>query len=280
MDYIEQAASYLSYAPYYIPLYYASQSVRSALFTNSAEHNIDDPELQDFLKNNRIRTDLKIRENFNQYVCFANGSNLPFGEAEVNMAKFFKEADPDAYNFILKHELSHIKHNDNILFGMAGAVASCAAAILLTLSLSPLFATIATSAIGFTGLSILSNSAENRADQFAISNSSDEELKGGIRFFKGMQEFHKDMRTESALAKIYINSSGDNNMDLFHPRFSQRIEQIRNELKKRNIQYSDSEAEQDPRIEKLHKLIQFNFKTCFKKTDLLELIELKNKMEA
>ncbi|MFA6118709.1 MAG: M48 family metalloprotease [Parachlamydiales bacterium] len=159
----------------------------------------------------------------------------------------FFSLDPNLLNFNLKHEASHIYHNDNLLTSGAAFLASTVAAFAVpylkscVVSRSPWWAatptSIAMAAIpsyaGFLTRKAFIKHTEYRADNFALTNSTPEELLAGKRMFSTFVELNKE------LSKKYpqlFNSEG-NFISLVndHPPYTERLKMIQDELEKRHI---------------------------------------------
>lgn len=96
---------------------------------------------------------------------------------------------------------------------------------------------------------------EKRADNFAITNSSNEELQGGVRFFRAVLEENRNNRT-TLWKRLTITPSGENLLDIIHPFFATRIQKISNKLARRNVTYIHKSPEESSRIQAL--VVAFN----------------------
>jgi hypothetical protein len=165
------------WSPYGIPVTHAIEALLTALYHPKSNVSLAGSKL--FVMPKEVRTDVKVREEYNRGFCVAKGANLSLG-AEVVMMPHLEDIDPAAHNFILRHELAHIKNNDLIFRPLVGAITSLAAAIILSGKFSTFFSTMGSIMIGKLSYSLFSRYNEKQADQFAIANSSNEELKGGV----------------------------------------------------------------------------------------------------
>lgn len=163
------------------------------------------------------------------------------GDAALMVAPGLYEADKDACSWIIKHEISHIKHNDLFTMQCIPCVCQLAASIfgMCSLSLWPALGVAFT--VGIVSQALFSQWREAKADDFAIENSSDEELKGGRRFFMAMQETNIEERN-TFWKRIKISANGDMRSDILHPSITNRIQKIERALRTRNIDI-DIEAE-------------------------------------
>jgi hypothetical protein len=198
--------------------------------------------MQPFLDKAKIRKDLIFVENLNLGFCSALGTNMfRNGDAAVIVAPGFYEADKDACSWLMKHEISHIKHNDPFTMLCVPCVCELAASIFGMCSLSFLPALGVVFTVGNVSEALFSQWREAKADDFAIENSSDEELKGARRIFMALQEASIEERN-TFWKRIAISASGDTRLDILHPSFTSRIQKIERALRIRNI-VIDIEAE-------------------------------------
>lgn len=185
-----------------------------------------DTHLQPLMDSQNIRKDLKLI--FNARMTRASGINFGSGESFIYLDKgfspggaFSQENDRHAYYFGLKHEIGHIKANDWLTMPLIQTIFSIAVvSILSTLACPPL--AIAGMFVGIVALPILvQRYREAKADDFAIANSTIEELQGGIRFFT-----HLQMKKAAAGWCRFLP-------DMIHPSLSSRIKKLEQEIQKR-----------------------------------------------
>ena len=213
-------------------------------------------ELQPFLDDIKIRTDLlfvKVCDINNSEFCSALGTNIfTKCNAMVLIAPDnFHEIDKDACNYILKHEISHIKHNDNFTTPCVAAACQLTASIFGMYSLSFFPAVGLALAVGFTSNTLFEKWREAKADDFAIKNSSDEELKGGRRFFMAMQAVYIENR-DTFWKRIIFSANGNNRLGISHPSLTSRIQKI-----EKVLQHRKAEIDEEVEKEKLE-----NIKIC------------------
>ncbi len=190
--------------------------------------------MQPFLDQAGIRKDLIFFEDPNEGLASALGTNMfKNGNAVVRVAPGFYENDKDACSWIIKHEISHIKHNDNFTMHFVPFVCQLAASIFGMYSLSFFPALGLAFAVGIASFVLFSRWREAKADDFAIENSSDEELLGGRRTFMILQEMNIAARN-TFWQRIAISASGENRMDILHPSLASRIQKIERTLRTRN----------------------------------------------
>jgi len=185
----------------------------------------------------------------------ALGSNVFPNKAGIAIdPNLLKEMPFDMQEFVLAHELSHIKNNDlikvNLYAGIVAAIVTAVAGILFP-SLNVRFskrgmalsgytspAAIIGSFVGLYAFVFFSKKYEEAADKMAFSVCSKEAQLEGINFFKICQEYHISNRKEidSLLAKIWnkmmYTSEGDFRLDILHPSLSKRIQYLQLELSK------------------------------------------------
>jgi hypothetical protein len=216
------------------------------LVTDHPEHSINEKikeDLQPFLEKVKIRNDLVFFENSlpRNFSAGAYGTNgFTKGIAAIQLAKNFYTIDQNVCNWVLKHELGHIKHNDEFTQFFVKGISEIATAVFGMYYCSFLSAIALTYIVGITSKTLFSRWMESRADDFAIKHSSNEELLGGRRFLLFHQKKHVDMRT-SFRKRIQISSSGNLRSDIDHPSVISRIQKIEKELATRNIEINKDE---------------------------------------
>jgi Zn-dependent protease with chaperone function len=210
--------------------------------------------LKPFLDQVGIRKDLKIKEKINFGFAEAIGTNyFTSGDAVIHTAPNLHQIDPNASSFVIKHEISHLKNNDQFTAN-AFALVSTLAALALTHSYEN--ESRAADIVAFAGAIPLVSYryyAEGKADDFAIANSSIDELKGGRRIFKAMQQLYLESRQKAPWRKLLISSQGENQLDVIHPSLSSRIQKIEAKLKEKHAIIN--EVHEQEKIEKLKTLV-------------------------
>ena len=193
-------------------------------------------ELQPFFEKVGVREDLIVLEDLGRGLCV--GTNFfTKGDAAIIVGRGFNETDKDACHFVIKHEVSHLKYNDNFTTCFVPAVCATAAAIFTTFARKPLpriTSVMATAAIGILSHTAFSRYREGKADDFAIAESSNEELKGRRRYLLGLLAFHKEYQ-KTFWKKIIISSSGENRLDIEHPSLKSRLKKVEDELVHRKV---------------------------------------------
>lgn len=212
---------------------------------------------------------ISIQLLFNQYRIF---DNYQLFRKTINMPKNMRETYPHRFRFLTFHELGHLlyKHLDwkslsfrtRISLGtayVAGCAAACKTGMLFCEYFFPtdkinikstmaqvLFFSVYSLAIDI----FVSRTKEKQADDFAIANSSIEELEGGIACFKDMQKHYcqtffrkltspfrfSDQKIQS-ITNYFMNSFMmvplDHLVSLSHPTYSSRIKKIESALRLR-----------------------------------------------
>lgn len=190
--------------------------------------------MQSFFDKMGIRKDLIVSEQLNIGFCSAKGTNFfTKGDAVIFLAPRFHEVDENACNWVIKHEISHIKNNDLFTMALVPAICSLAAAIISTFLMPVIPAVLITISVGIIAQAIFSHYREGKADDLAIAESSPEELKGGRR--------------------LLMAFTGGNRLNFLHPSTASRLKKIENALKQQNIKIDDQE--ESKKIAKLKKLI-------------------------
>ena len=258
----------MSFLPFLYPVYYGYSAYVNAFFeapleqANESEtsvrlqkgtpgysetvkqqsrNNIKE-ELQPFFEKIGVREDVIISESLSVGFCEAKGTNFfTKGDAAIIVGPGFNEADKDACHWTVMHEASHIKYNDCFTMYFVPSVCTLAAAIFITLTKRPasrVASVLATHTIGFVSHTAFSRYIEGKADDLAIAESSNDELKGGRRFFLSAQALNQAFYEENQntfWGKIIASSSGENRLDIKHPSLKSRIGKIESALKQRNV---------------------------------------------
>lgn len=211
--------------------------------------------LDTFLDQAQIRKDIKVIEVQSavlQTSFAAIGTNYFLkGQAVVALEPGIYDLDRDASTFALKHEFGHIKHNDSIIGRLISGVAQLAAAVYTIAKMKFFPGLIITYLVHKIVLVARKRWQEIRADNFAIQHSSDEELLGGRRFFKALQQYNLSLRVSDE-DKLWFSSTGEYRWDINHPSLQSRIEKIERVLRERNVAI-DHDRENDL----IHQLYQF-----------------------
>lgn len=203
--------------------------------------------MADFLEKEKIRKDLLI---VGSSVGFARarGSNICGSFAFIQVCKLSElyETDREALNFVIKHEIAHIKNCDNISIKLVELVSAVSTAFFLSfVHRSGVFVTMLASGVvaAVTG-SIFELFREIKADDFAINKSSDEELLGGRRFFKTFAQIQRTL-TDNFAKRLIFSAEGNTRFlfDSRHPPNTWRIKKIERELSRRCISICNEEEE-------------------------------------
>ena len=160
------------------------------------------------------------------------------------------ETSSDELEFILAHELSHIKANDimwmGITSGIAGLIATLAMSVLFPSSaayfpkiiLCTLMVSSPASVVGvlvsLIAFTILSRWREECADKLALSVCSDAAKKAASSPFEKIRLDNIDQRNHPSgstfsrlLIKLLITKDGNNRSDILHPSLTYRISYLR-----------------------------------------------------
>lgn len=144
----------------------------------------------------------------------------------------------DAKGFIIAHELSHIKSNDNLTFPIMGLVVSLTTFVALTI-LFPLCAPFlnTSAAVGFIAEVVFSQYREAQADKSALSVCTHAEKEGALQFFTSMKLCQKLARhdKDAGTLKNFFNrclfsETGECRLDIFHPSIESRIQMIKDSM--------------------------------------------------
>ena len=206
---------------------------------NSGRDNRDigTEEMRDFLDKAGVRKDVLFLTQPNSSYCCAKGTNFFTKKgAAVLIAPGFFEADKGACLWAIKHEISHIKHNDVFMLCVVSSICQLAAAIFGMCCLPFLPAVILVWWVGAIAFSLFSKWREAKADDFAIANSSIEELKGGRRCLKALQASNVERRKAGDFwQRMLISPKGEARLDIAHPLLASRIRKIEQALSKQGV---------------------------------------------
>jgi Zn-dependent protease with chaperone function len=194
-------------------------------------------DMAQFLRDRGIRKDVVFSEQDNIGICAALGTNkLKSSQGVVLIAPGFFDADKEACKFVVKHEIAHLKNNDCLHINVIKTIISIASAILGVVCFKPLKSLLFVDLTSIAVDSILWQWRERKADEFAIKYGSNEELLGGLRFFKTLQKVNCQLREEKGvLHKILISNKGEVRLDLRHPSLESRCKKIEKALRARNV---------------------------------------------
>ena len=186
----------------------------------------EDKELDGFLEAEEIRTDIKLISGPG-YV--STGCNLlSFIPAQIMTLQI---EDKEADRFVMKHELSHIKNNDQVFMHLIGLTTCVAIAILSTrLTSKKIISFPLTLIIPSIAQILYMRYREAKADDFAISQATDEELKGAFRFFSATNNATQDHKFA---------------LDISHPSILSRLEKVNKVLEAKGISYSPDDTQED-----------------------------------
>lgn len=211
--------------------------------------------LQSFLDEHEIRKDLIILHGDLELDIGINGTNFfTRGIAAIQFPSFFHSTDEEALYFSLKHEISHLKNNDCFTLHLVPAICSLASAIICTRRISPIPAFLVTLAVGTLASILFTLYRENKADDFAIAHSSNDELKGGRRGLLSARQVCLDRRT-SLLDCLIYSSKSERRLDIWHPSDESRLRKLKKALEERGISVNElnQNEQENNRIRKLKK---------------------------
>lgn len=154
-----------------------------------------------------------------------------FGHSKLIYDPTLEKIDPEAFSFVMKHEIGHIKHARGLAYLIANCSTNCLFAYAFNYFLGPT-ASFAASTISCTA-SILKRryKGECNADEYAMNKSSVQEIKGGVRMLQTMQCINKALL--STLPNQYkgtYDEDGNNLLDREHPPLTQRIKTLKNRI--------------------------------------------------
>lgn len=190
--------------------------------------------MQDFFTKSGIRSDVMVVETPNIGLCQAVGTNIFKGsDAVILVEPGLYQVDKNLCTITIKHEVSHILNNDEFTKPCVVGVCQLAASIFGMRCLSFWPALGISFTVGIVSQSLFSMWREAVADDFAIENSSDPELKAFRCYLIALQELHLENRN-TFFRRCVISVNGDDRLDIFHPSCTSRIKKIEKALRDRN----------------------------------------------
>ncbi|MCY3975475.1 MAG: hypothetical protein OXF02_08060 [Simkaniaceae bacterium] len=187
-------------------------------------------------------------------------------------------ADRDHAGFLINREIKHVLSNDAVTGGAAVAVNDLARPVIAGVgcvralrafsrkgvgaATLPLFGTVAAFYVCNRAVDAVFRWREVKADTFAIANATDEELKGGWRWFVALRDANADIskNVRGLLTdpfrplgiwreSIRLSSSGEDTFDHGHPTFASRIRKIEQVASARGVTIDETkEASQVERL--------------------------------
>lgn len=174
----------------------------------------------------------------------AFGSNLlPVSPAIILDPELFVSISPSEQEFLIGHELSHIKYDDllkmSVVSGLLGVISTVALKVLFP-SLAIFSISLGSSPAAFIGfvvssvaLIMYSRKSEEQADKTSFSLCSHRNKNGGAKLFKRVQKNAISVRNEEGCSfwsnlwhKIAITNEGNTRYDIMHPSLTSRIKYL------------------------------------------------------
>ena len=189
-----------------------------------------------FLKENNLDANLKICQMWTGHIM---GTKTTFNENKIIVLSNLLDTDEEAFKFLFKHEISHVKGNDSIKAALLNPIFSISSVFFLRhyCGLSFIPAVISYRILKYVFEKrvaiFVATFFERKADNFAINNSTIDELKGGLR----MVYAEKELLT----------------IPTFHPTPSSRKKALEAALEKVGIRYVPSSEEFEGLIKLLKK---------------------------
>ncbi len=227
--------------PSYIPQAYLATHVKRPVETAKVKFSRTG-EFSSFISNLGIREDTFVIKNDTVNFCEAMGTSFFIqGKAIISINPRFYALDQEACLWAMKCKAFHIKNNDYFYRPSVSAISSLAAAIISTFFLPTISGVVVTMIAATVSYLLLSRHFEGNADDFAIANSSNGELKAARRFVKATLTYNLEKRGESKLLTFPISSAGDNRMIFASPSLTSRLKKIEAALQNRSIGLDDDE---------------------------------------
>lgn len=205
--------------------------------TEDSELSEEAKEHRELLAKENIRLDFKVVSDDSLSFCNVIGTNYSsLSDATILMWPGLKEADKDAYNFLLLHQFYYLKQSHDArfsLYDIAIGVASFATSYLSTSS--PWLAFLAAYGITFATGIPRRIFAFIAAEEFAIQNATYKQLEGGVRYLKAIKNVRSIYLKCLGYPKEKAErlSNGDAYIFFKKANINTRIERIQDEMKKR-----------------------------------------------
>lgn len=199
--------------------------------------------IQSLVHKFQLRDDLIVTEGLNIGFCASIGVHaIKSSQITLLLAPGFYNTDKHSCLFIMKHELHHILFNDPLMMKLVPLICQLALCIFGMIYLSPIASIIVVFPISFIVNVIFSRFREERADDFAIAHSTDDELRGARRFFHAV--LHSNFNEEDSIYKRFsYDDQGESIWDFWHPSLLSRIFKVEKALKDRHQSlYGDMES--------------------------------------
>lgn len=182
----------------------------------------------------QLRNDLIVAEGLNIGFCASIGVHaIKSSQITLLLAPGFYNTDKHSCLFIMKHELHHILFNDPLLMKLVPMICQLALCIFGIIYLSPLASIATVFSTTFIINVLFSRFREEKADDFAIAHSTDDELRGARRFFHAV--LHSNFNEEDSIYKHFsYDDQGESIWDFWHPSLSSRIAKVEKALKDRH----------------------------------------------
>ncbi len=221
------------------------------------ENNVErvkylEPIIQELAKKLEFSKPIELMETDNPGLAIGCTGVGLFGRAGIIInPEFACDLNLDELEFILAHELAHIKANDYLrlctAICVAGVISTLAASILVpstAVYFTPavIVLTKVSSPAAMVGQitslfvkSIYSKRREKCADLLALSICSNEGKKAASDFFEKMRQSQLSYRNRnmednsfsSLYKKITITKDGNTRLDIFHPSLKERSEYLK-----------------------------------------------------
>ncbi len=230
--------------PFLIPSFYITQAylatyVKSPVETPDVKFFGTD-EFLSLINHLEIRKDTFFIKKETTQFCEATGTNFfTRGKAIISINSKLYEVHKKACHWEIKRKAFHIKNNDYFTFPSLSAVSSLAAAVVSAFFLPIIPGLVVTMIVGTVSSLLFSRYVEGKADDFAIANSSEEELKARRRSIKANLAYNLQRRKESKWLIFRISPAGDNRMLFLSPSATSRLKKIEAALQNRSIGLDD-----------------------------------------
>lgn len=207
-----------------------------------------------------------VRGSFpNNFFGSLGNSYFKGSQKVIAIDPFIKRFDPDAAIFMGKHEFAHIKHNDTLKKYGALLLLNGVAAFFCENDLrDPIVIALATQL--FYGKT-LGRDSESHADDWAIEQSSEDELKGAVRFFAACILADAEIKKISKLNQYFVKFQ---KLIDDHPEDQERLTKVAKALKTKYKVNDFSKIIFDNRVDFMKNFIIFRRKNNLEDPNYVE----------
>lgn len=179
---------------------------------------------------------IQVSEKFDIGIASTYGERcLPTSTPRVNILPYLRENDPDAYGFLLQHQISFLNTHTNFYKFLSSSLLSVPGTIFQFLGdYYPILGNLAqlTGLVAYQALSYYGHVAANH---FTIEQCTVEQLKGGLCYYLAQREKFIERRIESYCNRLLSRPNGDHLFSFNQPLHSTSTYKLIKALHQRGI---------------------------------------------